>query len=462
MVQSRLGAQQAEGLAGLQSRIEQGMPVQQAVTDFVGSPEGLKFFGSSQDPIGAIKGYLQLSQKPADKFGTISPGAAVLNESTGEVGATQPTTELQNTSGFMGLANLSPAETQTFGRAMLGKMTADPNNQTQKEAAMKQLVDAGKVDPLTAQKMLAGIIQVIPTLDANGNRTGMVAVDLTDMMQDGDPSKAKSVVIGGQNGGAGGYQPAGASVDPATGKKNPVSGDIIFGAGVVGNAAETAGGILGNITPKLSGQEYVGYRTALTAIKANVNSLMNVNSRLAAEVKIYNDMVDKDGWTSNPVDQGVALLNLHDMADRNIAYDNMILSSTNPRLATNDNRTKASTELAALGQLKENLPSRDDLIRAIAEAQGGRGTIQQGIEQGAGHVGEVVKGVTDTAKTAVGAGENAAGAAEKAVGEQTPPEGASGPKVFKNEQEAAAAAAAGKIKAGDKITVGGVPGTWSD
>lgn len=435
MVQSRLGAQQAQGLAGLQQRIEQGMPVQQAVTDFIGSPEGTKFFGSSQDPIGAIKGYLQLSQKPADKFSTISPGASVFNESTGQIGAGQPTTEIQNAKGFLDLAKLDPAQTEQFGKAMLSKMSEGTN--TQKEAAIGWLVQSGAIDQTTGQKVLAGIIQIQQPRDAAGQPLGPpIAIDLSQMMKTGNPQDAQVTVIGGEKGGAAGYQPAGTpQPDPATGQPGKVSGDIIFGAGLVGGTAAAAGGILGNINPHLAAPEYNSYRTALQTIYADMTNLFDANKTLASEAKLYTQMVDKHGFSSNPIEQAVALSNLLDVVDRRIAFNSAILGSSDPRY-TGDVKGKASAEFAALQKLKQDLPDRQALQDAYVRAQSGEGGVQQGIKEGATHVGEAIKSIQDVGNTAIDAGSQATGAAEKAVEGQGVSSGANPPGDFKTAQEA--------------------------
>lgn len=455
----RLGSEQAQGLSGLQRRISAGMPVQQAIVDFVGSPEGQQFFGSSQDPIGAIKGYLQLSQKAPDKFEAVSPGSTIANLTTGQMTDQHaPTMQAQEVSDLASLAKLDPQQTQDFAKAMLQKNTNDPNNPTQAEDAMRGLVAAGIVTPEFAKKKLAGLIQVIPTLDAAGNKTGVVVADLSKMAQTGNTNDVTSVVVGGQNGGASGNLPAGQSVDVTTGQKTKIPGEIIFGAGTVGNFANTFGKAFGNIDPSMATQQYTGYKVALAKIHSDVQNLLGTNRQMAAQMKVYQEMVDQDGWTSNPIDQAQALQTLQSTITDRLGQINERLTSGDP-LMTNTVKEKLSQEREDIIAILHDMPTPEDLEAAKQKALAGQGTIIQGVQEGAKHVGQAIESLTKTGKAVVGAGENAA---SEATGGAIGSSGAGTPKVFKTEQEAAQAAKAGTLHDGDAITVGGVSGHWSD
>lgn len=447
MVQARMGAGQQQGMEALQRRISEGMDPQSAVVDFVSSEEGQAFFSTSQDPIGAIKGYLQVSQSAAPDPYTLGPGEARYSGSNEEVAA-NPTTDSQNNQSLLDLAKATPEQAREFGKAMMGKASADPNNLTQKEDAMGWLISKGMVSEDFAKKSLSGLIQTVPTRDAAGNTTGMVVVDLSKFAQTMNPADLQTVVVGSDNGGMNGDGNAGSIPAQPDGSAPKVPGSIIFGAGPVAGFAAGAGGILGNFDPNLAAPEYTKARTALSTIFLDVTNLLNINKTLAAELKQMSAMADRSGIFSNPLEQGTALMNLHDVVDRRMAANYADLTSSDPTI-TNERRGKASEEIAALRKLQGDMPSRDELYTAMQAAQQGEGGIVKGIQEGASHIGEAVKGVGDAVKAT---GE-AATSVPTTEGENVPLE-------FKTEQEAAAAAKAGTLKPGTRIKVGGKSGVW--
>lgn len=454
--QSRLGAGQAKGLASLQERINNGMSTHQAIVDFVASPDGAQFFGTSSDPVGAIKAYIQNTQAPADTFETASPGNVIYSKNTGKVVNANPTADIQTASDIAALAKFTPQETKDFYRAYAGKISTDPNSQTQAEDATKWLLSRNLITPEFAKKKLAGLIQTVPTRDAAGNVTGMTVVDLSDYAQSGNPTDLHATVVGSEHGGLAGDLPAGAAPnDPTTGEPPKVSGDIIFGAGPVAAAASIAGGALGNIDANLAAPQYTNYRTALSTIFADVANMMNVNKQLASEMAMFKNMTDKSGIFSNPYEQGVALLNLHNTVDRRMAIDYGTLTSSDPTV-TNDAKTKASEEIQGLKKLKGDMPSQDELYKSIQKFQQGQGSIQQGLKDAGQKVNQVGKAIGDVGSAASGA----VTATEKAVEGQGPTEGANAPQEFKTPQDAAAAAKAGTLQPNTPIIVGGIKGTW--
>jgi hypothetical protein len=444
---ARMGQGQQAGLSSLQSYIDgAGGQVQKGVMDFISSPEGQDFFTSSEDPIGAIKGYLQVSQAaPADPY-TLSPGQTRYSGDNQPVANVEPM-EIQTAKGFMGLADLNPEESREVSRALLGKMTKG-DNATQKEDAIRYLIDRKILDEDTGQKILAGVIQIDQPRDAAGRPLGPpVAIDLTNMSSGGRP---EITILGGNKGGPAGDEPAGTQVEPETGEKVTPSGDIIFGAGPVAGVGSLLGGALGNIRPELAATKYTEYKTALSTIFSDVTNLLNVNKRLASDVALSRGMVDKSGFLSNPAEQGQALLGLHNLVDRRLAEASVIVNSSDPKY-TGEVKGEASQEIVALKKLQRDLPAVADIEASIMKFNMGEGSIQQGIAEGAGKLGAVVQGAEE-----VGA------AAGKAVEVQEPPSGQKAPQSFKTEQDAAAAAAAGKLKPGDRVIINGRPATYTE
>jgi hypothetical protein len=445
---ARMGQGQQAGLSSLQSYIDGADgQVQKGVMDFISSPEGQDFFTSSQDPIGAIKGYLQVSQAATPDPYTLAPGQKRFSGDNQEVAAVEPM-EIQTAKGFMSLADLNPEESRMVSKAFLSKMTAGDAG-TQKEDAIRYLIDRKIIDEDTGQKWLAGVIHVDQPRDAAGRPLGPpIAVDFTEVANGGRP---QITVIGGNKGGPAGDEPdTGAGVDTDTGEKVTPSGDIIFGAGPVAGVGSLLGGVLGNIRPELAATEYTKHKTALSTIFSDVTNLLNVNKRLASDVALSRGMVDKSGILSNPAEQGQALLGLHNLVDRRLAEASIIVSSSDPKY-TGEVKAEASQELVALKKLQRDLPTREDLEASMMKFNMGEGSIQQGITEGAGKLGAVVTGAEE-----VGA------AAGKAVEGQEPSSGQTAPKAFKTEQEAAAAAKAGTLKPGDRVIIGGRSATYTE
>lgn len=441
----RMGGEQAQGLAALQSRIANGMTPQQAVVDFTGSPEGIKFFGSSQDPIGAIKGFLQMSQKAPDKFEAVSPGSTLANMTQGKLtDQTVPTTELQTAKGFMDLANLDPEGVQTISKAFLNKMSSTTENKTQKEAAIDWLVANGKLDKLTGEKWKAGLILVDQPRDAGGKPIGQPVIY--------DTTTQQSTILGGQNPAGPGTGANAAVTDPNTGKPARPSADMIFGAGTAGNVAATGGGALGNITPELGGQVATKHQAALNNIFSKVIALSEGNTRLAATLKPLMKTVDQSGFLDNPSDQAAVLMQLNDIVQGELDHAKYVMKSSDS-LYTGALKDKVSADIYALEDLQNALPEQADLQRAYGEAQKGRGGIKEGLTDLGKNVGKVVKDVQSTVGAGVDAAKGGVSATEKAVEGQTPTPGQNAPQSFKTPQDAAAAADKGLLTPGPDGTI---------
>jgi len=452
MVMQRLGGQQAQGLAGLQRRIDSGMAPQAAVTDFISSPEGQEFFGSSQDPIGAIKGYLQLSQKPADKFTMASPGQTVFNESTGELGQTLPTTKSLELSDMAAAADYTPAQTRDVARALLAKEAAPDSSEA--ERGTQRMLDLKLISPEMKAKIDSGTISIkaSPPDPLTGQPTGYIMIDTSKFLQSMDPKDIVTVVLGANNGGAMGD----GGEDISQLDLPPVPGDIIFGAGLGGTAGAAAGGVGGMISSKLSAPELNRSRSALKNIFATASGIMGSNNRLAAGMKFFTDSVDKTGLTSNPGEQAQALMQLRSYVDQEMAVNGATLHDPT---SGKEVKNEAQKNLLDLRRLAAIMPTMEDLqVSYDAYEKEGKGTLPDLIQQGAKKVGDAVEGISKT----IDAAKGAASATEKAVEGQGASEGGNVPKAFKTEQEAAAAAQAGTLKAGDRVTIGGVPGTWAD
>lgn len=445
MAQNKASEGQRQGFVGLQKRIASGMSPQAAVVDFMQSPEGQQFFTSSQDPIGALKGYLQTTQTAPDKFSLASPGQTVFNETQGTLGQHLPGAEASNVQDLATMADYTPAQTRQVADAMLQQKGAGPNG-TEAERGFKTLVDQKLISPEMAAKMTSGVVSIKPTNDSlTGLPNGYIMVDMSDFLTTQNPADIHTTILGANNGGANGD----GGQDLAQNTAPEVPGDIIFASGL-GKAGAALGGVGGSLDADLSAPVLNKSRNQLATIFSDVTNLNGVSKQLASEVKFFTDMVDASGLTSNPGDQYQALTNLHEIVDRRMAAAGVTLHDPQ---APKEIRNDSAKELYLLRKLKRDMPSQEALDSSYAKYQGGEGTIPDMIRQGAGKVGKVV----DSIGNALTAGKEAIGVAEKAVTPKVPE--------FASEALAAKAANSGSLKpdANGKITViiNGVQRTFS-
>lgn len=405
----QVGMARSKGLQRLQEAIVTGAPPQQAILEFVNTPEGMDFFMKDPDPMGVIKSFMEMAQAPdpGENDVKLSSGERIVRPD-GKGGyaqiAANPTTEVQTFNGMAELAGLNEAEIAEMARAeMTQGQTGDP---TEKEAAAERLFQAGVISETLRDQWISGMIEVRPKTDKFGNTKGFVMIDIlngtaTDLDGVGVPAEP---VIGDED-----YAPgvsAGTTVDEI--KAAPAGkyiaelddpADIVRGAGPMGILAEGAGSLLGLQFPDLAQREVQSQRNGLRAVLAdaqNMRDLMSQNSHSsAAETKRIESMVNNLGVLTSPLNAAQSLLDWHQYINQHEEQAQATLDDPN---TSDEERGNAAAMLHAIARARANLPSEEALTNKIGELEKEPGMLTRGVK-GAINVGKDVlarEGVLDT------------------------------------------------------------------
>lgn len=233
-----------QAMANLAQLREQGLPPEQAIMKFIQSPEGQKWMGSGAAD---VKGTLDMFVKqtlPQPDVATSTPAGGkttfsspVTNQPTRTItnapnetqnfnngvpminnipaGASQtnttpggttrqgqPTTDLQNFTGFAALSNMEPDAIREL--ATYQAMPQDMRAQKMQERALYALVNSGKLDAETAQKLIGGLLTLQEGTNQMGEKNGtFFVIDKTQMGPNGNPVVNVITPRGGQQPGTG-------------------------------------------------------------------------------------------------------------------------------------------------------------------------------------------------------------------------------------------------------------------
>jgi hypothetical protein len=435
--QRQQGAMRGPALQAMTQRLEQGMSPQQAVIDFVRTPEGQEFFMQGEDAMGQIREFMQLAVAPPEEGVALSPGQKLVGQQSGREMASVPPTEIQVNEALFEIGGLSPEEQALVARGQLAKSTT--GDFSAEEDAWNRLISTGRASRETADLSLSGALQLVPLYDQAGKQYGQGVWDKTQqrMVQVGDtPITAPQP---GEEGFADGITEGARPEDKAQvniqelyrGMEDPA--DIVEGAGIVPAFGEILGGIAGQVLPGLESAQTKQKRNALAAIRADVQRLRGVQEGrgFSADVGMLDRLGNTLGVSTSMKGATQTLLTLHDYLDQRAGA--ALSEERNPK-TTAEVRGGAAQEGAVIRQMKKNLPPRANLVAKLAELESAeaRGAIPQAVEQLPGTVGEAVQGVEQETERVLGDG-----------------------KTFATEAEASAAKRAGKLKSGDTITIGG-------
>lgn len=468
------GQQANAGFRAIQERIEGGMSPQQAIVDFVGSPEGMDFFATVPDPVNAIQNYLKSVAPPelADPM-IVGQGADVWDPNQGQVvhsndAPQDPYTlnpndrrfdennelvavgaepvpnapdDLVKFQAFAELAGLSPDEKKQLANVMIQKMAmpagGDP---TQAEAALSALVKSGKITEETKLLMLGGAIQVMPRRDQFGDIEGYDVVDTVggsvQSLNSATPQDPSPLAPTASPGRTPGTRP-GEMPDALNQLENPA--DIVEGVGMVPKLQQMFGGLFGQYNPQWGTPEEVTVRRqALANINLDAQNLRDIlsNSRSsAAETKRIETILEPlSGFGRSPVDAAVALIEWGQYIDTRMG---IAMETRSDPKTSKDARQNAEAEIQALKRAKAHVPPEKALMEKLVELQAAEGPIPAAIP-GAIEQGEDILGA---------AGGDVEGAPEAA------------PLEFKTEAELDKAIKAGKVKAGQRVILNGRAGT---
>lgn len=151
-----------------------GLNTKQALIEVTKDPSFMDAFINAQDP-GQMIYQLLSANSQFDQDATaaaagadplnVAPGGAVFQPGQGEI-FRNPTTDAQTTGAYIEGAGLTPEETQAVYRTLLDAEAS--GDDTEKEAATRWLVNAGKITEEERQMILSGLIGVKQDQDAEG------------------------------------------------------------------------------------------------------------------------------------------------------------------------------------------------------------------------------------------------------------------------------------------------------
>lgn len=365
----RNGTAQTQAFQTISRMVESGMPVQRAIVEFMGTPEGQDFFATGNG-MTDLANYVKGITPPAPE--TIITSAGQQAYQVGADGTVKqiintPTSEVQTFNAMAELGNLSPEEIEAMSRAqMAASLTGDVSDT---QAAMSRLVASGRITQETADLIVGGVLTTTPILNSAGETIGHGVIDKS---QGGIKMLENAPVGTTPQPGQQGYVPGvsvGTRPEDAVaqqngphfqGLENPA--DILDSAGPAGWLIEHLGAFTGIISPELAPIETTRNRKALTNIQTDAQQLAKDGRVLAQELGAITSISNNLGPMTLPEVAAVNLINLHDL------YDNREVALTeiaNDPNTTNNVRGDAAVDLANLRRAKANLPSRESLTAKL-------------------------------------------------------------------------------------------------
>lgn len=371
----RQGQAAHAGAAGLAERIKRGMPPQQAVVDFINSPEGVDFFTTVPNAADEIKNQLALMVSQPQDMINVAPGGTVFDPNTGQPAFNNPTTELQDFTGLAEVAQLDKDTTAQLAHSLL--ISKQTGNLTQTQQATQNLVTRGLISPEMKDKIDAGVVQVQPVLDPSGRTTGHVIIDLTDPttpqvvmpgsglsrvpVQPGDPSYAPGVADDG-------YDPDAPTEGGFYLSQFPNPADIVEGAGMIPAMTETLGGLAEVFVPGATGwgSDASKKRRALNQIRNDARSLKQSGRYLKDDIAVLDSVLPSTKtFTSESYTQAAESL----ISYRIFLEDRAVKATAeyNDPNSTGEARGKAKLELIDIEKAMSNVPTVDQLQAKIGE-----------------------------------------------------------------------------------------------
>lgn len=433
-MQAKYADAQRQGLLGLQKRIDEGMPLAQAVTEFMGSPEGVSYF-TSGGTMDGLKSFMQTMQKTRDLK---QVGNAVVDftnpDAPKELYKTTPeaTGEQRDFEYFAKKAGWSDEQIASAAGDLLKKKTS------------RNLIPTTIMGPYGPQPAIM-----------DPDTMAVTPITVTGQAPGGTPAAT-------QPGAGGPAQPQG-SVVPSISNPAPVgspeaqkatsaddegrpSGDIIFGTGPYSVIQSTAGAYLGPLSPDFVNTENDSRQNAVSQIQFAAQQLRGsgTGSRaVSSDVKRLDQIVKGVSSFTDPLQLGQSYLDFWDYLDRQEATAKKRVSE--PDLDTGT-RKDWSDRLAEVRSVREMLPSRESIKASMDAYKKAPSQVQQAIKNGPA-----------AAKTALDKAETASKDAENAAGFPQQPAPDIAAKTFTTEAEVQKALTAGTIKYGDTIMFNGQP-----
>lgn len=429
------GLAQAGGLVALQERLMKGVPAQQAVMEWLQSPEGQDMFIYDPDAMGKVQSVLEQFQPSYEKLSA--------NETLLEVGKdgatplyTAPSEKVNTFNALAEIGALSDEEKATIARTILdAEVTGDL---TEKERAFRWLVQNGLASQETAQRFLSGTLDLKPLNNQFNNPIGYILTDAlqgTNIHLPTGRAETQSPVpqqpVGGELDKRAAALPPGASIQTLRDMGiNPAA--AVRYVGPEGMLRETGGTVMGWFNPEWSGQEARAARDMLRQIRFDATQMRDAgDGRLpVAELNILTDMIDLMGVGQNSVQAAQSILSWRNFLEQRLA---MATAQSSNMKTSVEERQKAEAELHSVKKALLNLPEKADLMAEIEKLRSEGATLPRLMKEG----GEVL----EQAPEAITGGDTPEKPEKKApakTGVELP--------TFATEDEAIAAHKAGKIR----------------
>jgi hypothetical protein len=431
--QSKMADAQRLGLAGFQKRLDEGMPMQAAMVDFINSKEGVNFWQSSTDPVATLKEYVLTTQgKPKDDY---TVGNTRFSGSTNQPIATAPqtpTADEQNFETFSNIAKMTPAEKQDAARQMV-------LNKAGVFKAVPVYNEFGQVVGQNVMDVRNGQLLAKPPVGATVYPSAEVPQAGTAPGASQAPAAAQPTLPPGP--------PLASAAQPAV-QPSGVSGDIILGTGLIPGLQSVGGGLLEQAMPQMFSENNDSNRNQLGQIAVAFQNLQKsmAGKSLASDKALADVFAKPPSITEGPQVVGQRLLDGLSYLDRLQKSAEAVLA--NPNLAP-ETKKKQSDLIADIEGVRATMPTAEAIQASMAKYAASQGQVVPGVKAAGELPGQLKKAGTDI--------ENAA---KEAAGVTPGPSvDAEGRKVFATPAEAAAAAKAGTLKVGDKVVIGGQKGT---
>lgn len=457
--QERFGEAQGGAMQQLSTIQSQGnLTPQQTILRYMQTPEGQKLFQSG-DPraMDVLRQWGQMVQQPTPQISSVGPGSTGFATTPGQVQnlgqtpnaptttnvpqgsqlysnapgmgqiganpampqvqgvgagsqpyqitpngvtplARNPTENMQNADYWQGLAKVPAAQMQEIAQWQLTPQDQRPD---QKERAIADMVKNNQIDPVIGQKLIAGILQVKPVMNAAGENTGFIQIiDLSQPNpQTGAPnvSVVKPTVNQGEQG----------AVTPTPenpkGIKDPNKLSMFLGSGLWPTSLSyLQQGAQNLISPNIDvtegkGQQAQQRQQQIDDLKFALTLFPEGDGKTNIVIKEAQGLI-KTGVMSDPLTATRSGIRLYDMAKRELDVD----TKMNIGNTTKDEVQRAARRIQGWSNILRVLPERDDMValeRSILDGTSGvptaatapgilmRGTVnavRQGYNQGTG------------------------------------------------------------------------------
>jgi hypothetical protein len=364
---------------------EAGKNPQQALIEFVNTPEGKNLLINDPDGLDFAKGVLAGTVAPAPTVNNVPAGGmGIITDQNGTTTVRNPTEKAQAITEIGAIAQLPADALKKYAEASLQTST------TQKQDAVKELVEKYSLDPQIGQKLLAGALQIMPINDQWGQPVGMSVVDITNgrntFISNKQPNGAAQTIGTPDGTIAGQTQPgvnpssAGTPLPPAhtqnpDGTVNPASifndkRSMFLGTGIMPIAASALGSILEQVDTS-----YVNTKGGQTANKVDARrndiqqlhnaliSLRDNQSGLGIPTKVIDNVTSLApgfGPFETPYASVTKGIKLYDLVNQEIAANE---AATRDGGLAPSARVEASKRMDSWTAVKRALPTRDSMIQ---------------------------------------------------------------------------------------------------